>query len=519
MSVQAELFERADAKPPKQLAKVVEEIVAGGFDTRLFFDNFEVMAQATGGLKRVRELAIEVATRGLFLEESVRSSWREVQLADVVVEFQNGISKRRGDRGAPVPVLRLADIEAGVRLREVDLREIVLTAEEQQKYRVRRGDILVIRVNGSGDLVGRFIPCEVNRDWAYSDHLIRLRLHSDLVDPSFLSAISRSAAARTHLASRTVTTAGQKTINQQGLGSLRFLLPPLAEQKRIVAKVEQLMARCDELEARQIRKRETGTRLTESALGALTTAEGPDEFEVAWKRVVENFGVLINRAESVSRLRATILELAMTGRFSSRASGGVPDKWATVTVGEVAIKVTDGDHLTPRREDRGRYLLSARNVRDGAIDLADVDFVPEEEFVRMRRRCDPNAGDILLSCSGSIGRVAIVDRNDQYAMVRSAAMIRPNPDVVTSRYLHFALRSPGVQRQMLDKSRASAQANLFIGKIKELSFPLAPLPEQTQIVAKVENLMRVCDELESRLRRAEDSAAKLVEAVVQELVA
>lgn len=147
------------------------------------------------------------------------------------------------------------------------------SGQPQTKYRVDNGDVLVIRVNGSADLVGRFVPCNVQREWAYSDHLIRLRLRPELVDTQFLCCLSRSAASRAHVVEKTVTTAGQKTINQGGLGSLPLLLPPLTEQKRIVAKVDQLMALCDELEARQSRKREVGTRLTKSALEALTTVE------------------------------------------------------------------------------------------------------------------------------------------------------------------------------------------------------------------------------------------------------
>jgi len=146
--------------------------------------------------------------------------------------------------------------------------------------------------------------------------------------------------------------------------------------------------------------------------------------------------------------------------------------------------------------------------------LGDVDFVPKEEFLRIRKRCDPNKGDILISCSGSVGRVAIVDQDNTYVMVRSAAMVRPSKSNLLSDYLALTLKSPLVQSQIIQKSKASAQANLFLGRIKELEFPLPPLAEQKRIVAKVDELMKLCDHLEASLRQQHQRAEALVASVV-----
>jgi type I restriction enzyme S subunit len=93
-------------------------------------------------------------------------------------------------------------------------------------------------------------------------------------------------------------------------------------------------------------------------------------------------------------------------------------------LGEISAIVTDGEHLTPKRckEYCGYYLLSARNIIDGKISLVDVDYVDEVEYTRISRRCNPQRNDILISCSGSVGRVAVVNDNNHYVMVRSAAM-------------------------------------------------------------------------------------------------
>jgi type I restriction enzyme S subunit len=197
----------------------------------------------------------------------------------------------------------------------------------------------------------------------------------------------------------------------------------------------------------------------------------------------------------------------------------IPTNWRFCYLTEMAIKVTDGEHITPERSTAGHYLLSARNVLDSGISLSDVDYVPQSEFERIRKRCDPDKGDILISCSGSVGRVAIVDRDNAYVMVRSAALVKPVQKYIDSDFLAYVLRSPFVQEQILAKSRASAQANLFIGKIKELITILPPLKEQKRIVVKVNQFMALCDELEAKLRQTEADSEKLMKAAVRDLLA
>ena len=88
--------------------------------------------------------------------------------------------------------------------------------------------------------------------------------------------------------------------------------------------------------------------------------------------------------------------------------GVIPEEWEVRNLSGVSRKITDGDHVTPIRTSQGYYLLSARNVLNGRIDVSDVDYVGLAEYQRMKQRCGPEAGDILISCSGTIGRIAVV---------------------------------------------------------------------------------------------------------------
>ena len=164
----------------------------------------------------------------------------------------------------------------------------------------------------------------------------------------------------------------------------------------------------------------------------------------------------------------------------------VRQSWPTSPVHEIAFKVTDGDHHTPRKSaGDGIPLIGAGNVQDGYLDLSNEEFVDEAEYARMITRCHPEAGDILISCSGSIGRVAQVPAGLRLALVRSVALVKPDTGKCLSGFLELALQSPFVQRQIKNAQKQLAQANLFQGAISELLVPLPEVNKQRAIVDHV----------------------------------
>jgi type I restriction enzyme, S subunit len=183
--------------------------------------------------------------------------------------------------------------------------------------------------------------------------------------------------------------------------------------------------------------------------------------------------------------------------------GVIPEDWKVVFLHEVAKKITDGEHATPKRTSEGYYLLSARNVCNSRIDLADVDFVGESEYRRIRKRCDPDAGDILISCSGTVGRVAVLPPGIQCVMVRSAALFKPDTSKINTKFVQYILQSKVGQDQITQSLNQGAQANLFINHIKSLKSPLPPLPEQrsiAQALSDVDALIASLDKLIAKNR-------------------
>lgn len=180
----------------------------------------------------------------------------------------------------------------------------------------------------------------------------------------------------------------------------------------------------------------------------------------------------------------TLTQSLFLDMFGDPASN--PMAWDIRKVEQLADQVTDGEHLTPKREPAGIKLLSARNVRDGFIDFKNVDFVGQAEHERIKKRCNPVRGDVLISCSGSIGRVASVETDEPFSLVRSVAMIRPKTDVIYTKFLEYYLRTPAMNAYMIRRANASSQANLFQGPIREMLVLVPPLALQQTFATRIQ---------------------------------
>jgi restriction endonuclease S subunit len=184
--------------------------------------------------------------------------------------------------------------------------------------------------------------------------------------------------------------AGQPLISESRLENVKLLVPPIEEQKRIA-----------------------------------TIAQKADRLRRTRRYTLEL---------SDSYLRSVFLEM-----FGDLATNSM--NFEKTTIAEISTKVTDGEHTTPKRVSSGIKLLSARNIQNGFIDFSTgLDFIPDYEYERIKKRCNPELGDILMSCSGSIGRVTTVLINEPFSMVRSVALIKPKHPMVNSRYLEYFLR-------------------------------------------------------------------------------
>jgi len=247
----------------KEIARQLDDLLAQVDILKTRLDSIPAI------LKRFRQSTLAAAVSGKLTEEwrgeNGNRDWITFSFGDLVETANNGLAKRRGTTGDEVTVLRLADFKNAKRVFGNE-RKIFLTPKECDKYLLGKGDLLIIRVNGSVDLAGLFILYdEAHKREAYCDHFIRFTA-VDKANPKFITYVTNEGEGRRYLRESLSTSAGQNTINQKSIKALQIDLPPIEEQAEIVRRVEELFAFADQVEQRVKDAQSRVNHLTQSIL-------------------------------------------------------------------------------------------------------------------------------------------------------------------------------------------------------------------------------------------------------------
>jgi type I restriction enzyme S subunit len=343
-------------------------------------------------------------------------------------------------------------------------------------------------------------------------------------------------------------TAGQKRLPRAFFEDCPFPLPPLAEQARIVARVDELMQLCDALEAKGRLEAQQHARLLETLLVTLTDSTTPEELAANWQRVAEHFDLLLDRPEAVDVLEQTVLQLAVRGLLvpqdrndipparlistgpgrspvpphstippdqseSNVETGLLPSGWELVQLHQVAD--TRLGKMLDKSKNRGlpRPYLRNTNVQWGRFDLGDVKTMNLEESELQEFRLA--VGDLLICEGGEPGRCAIW-RDDEREMYFQKALHRVRPHAgVSAEYIAIALESDAISGA-LDEYFTGATIKHFVGQaLQRYTFALPPAAEQARIVARVTELRRLCAELRHCLAASQATQSRLAGALVE----
>ena len=509
-----------------------------------FVASFETVAEAPGGIKRLREMVLDLAMRG----QLVRTDPKDEPASALVARLRQGpLTRERGPQSQATPVESPYDVKDSWQwCRFVDVASIESCLVDPAKFL----DMPHVAPDNIEKGTGRLLPYKTIRQDGvfstkhrfYSGQILYSKIRPNLskvvvvdfeglcsadmypigakIDTRFLHLFMLSPEFLRQVV-RDDNRLAMPKVNQQQLSETVVAVPPLAEQKRIVAKVDQLMALCDDLEARQAKKRETAVRLNRAALDALTTAEGSEEVAASFRRVTENFELLADKPESVTELRRAIIDLAISGHINP--SSGDVSQWPMKRLADVVLSTRYGTSQKCAYERAKNPVLRIPNVVRGVVDLSDLKFalLPVEEASELALQ----EGDLLVVRSNGskelVGRAAIVPREGVgFAYAGYLIRVRLPRDIVDPRWVHLALKGSGVRRSIERPIRTTSGVhNINTTELLGLSFCVPPVQQQLAIVAKVDQLMALCDTLEAALRRAESTAQKLAEAVVAELVA
>ena len=352
-----------------------------------------------------------------------------------------------------------------------------------------------------------------------------------------------------------------KEVSGKTVAGVPFPLPPLAEQHRIVTKVDELMALCDQLQATRTEREATRNRLATASLARLSAPDpAPGTFQNHAAFALENLTSLTTRPSHIKALRQTILSLAIRGKLVAQ---NPTDEPASALLERIALEkarlAKTGEIKKERRhqltnEDQGDFQIPpswswcrlgslSKIVTSGSRDWAKYYSNKGAVFVRMgnlskdhyRLRLDNiqrvnapsdgegtrtrlKAGDLLISITGDVGMLGFIPENFGEAYINQhTAMVRPM-DEVKGRYLPELLRSPFAQQQFNAPQRG-IKNSFRLTDITEFLVPLPPLAEQYRIVAKIDELMALCDQLEESLATACDTRGRLFDAVLHDALA
>lgn len=153
---------------------------------------------------------------------------------------------------------------------------------------------------------------------------------------------------------------------------------------------------------------------------------------------------------------------------------------------ELCTRITDGTHQTPSYQDHGVTFISAKNIKDGQLDLRDRKYITHEEHEFLTKSAKPSPGDLLLTKSGSLGDVAVIPYLDfEFSIFESLALLKPRRDLVDSNYLYQYIRSPDAARHFHGITTGLAVKHLHLGDLRKLKVFLPPLKHQLEIAEQL----------------------------------
>ncbi len=556
----------------------------------MLLSNLNILAQAPNGVARLRELILTLAVQGklvpqdpkdepasellkkiraekdrLIAEGKIRrdkpleeieedetpfelpTNWRWSKLGVLASKLTDGSHNPPRDSSAGYPMLSSQNVwEGGVIDFTAPSRYVSESdfAIENRRTTATAGDVLltIVASLGRSAVVPSNAPAFVLQR---SVAVIRTGL-----DPAFLSLFLRSPIARSFYDLHAKGTA-QKGIYLGKLGTMPIPVPPLAEQSRIVTRVEELMRLCDALEAKGQLEATQHAQLVTALLATLTESEAPEALADNWHRIATHFDLLLDRPEAVDALEQTILQLAVRGLLVPQdpqdepasellkriraekdkliAEGKIkrdkplppiakdgqpfalPSGWEWVRVGNIGVTQTGG---TPASSKPEYFDGNFPFIGPGQITPAGK-ILPPEKFISEVGRLESavaELGDILMVCiGGSIGKCAAAT----YSTAFNQQINSIHPVLASNEYVLNAMTAGEFIAAVVSTATGSATPIISKGKWDLLLLPLPPLAEQSRIVTRLAQLRRLCADLRQRLTASQSTQAHLAEALVQ----
>lgn len=195
----------------------------------------------------------------------------------------------------------------------------------------------------------------------------------------------------------------------------------------------------------------------------------------------------------------------------------IPESWVWCRMQDLCTKITDGTHHSPVNTESGDYMyVTAKNIKENGIDISNITYITKEVHNSIFARCNPNEGDILYIKDGATtGIVTINDFIEEFSLLSSVALLKQS-SYVYNRFLMYSMRSPYYYDATRNDMYGVAITRVTLAKIQNSLVALPPLPEQQRIVAKIDQLMKICDELEQSIQQNQQYTQELLQVALRE---
>ncbi len=559
--------------------------------TALLTDNLPLLAGAPNGIKKLRELILELAVRGKLVPQNpndepasellkriaaekkglspkvkkssdtpmgavafeLPESWCWASFGDIAQHNSGKTLDKGKNSGVPRNYITTSNLYWG-RFDLASVRQMLFEEKDLARCTAIKNDLLICE----GGEAGRAAVWDQESEICFQNHVHRARFFGE-INPYYAQRYFERLNYSGEIAEYRKGV-GISNMSSKALASIPMPVPPLAEQHRIVAKVDELMALCDRLEAQQADAESAHAQLVQALLGSLTQATDAEDFAASWQHLAEHFHTLFTTEPSVDALKQTLLQLAVMGKL-------VPQDPSDEPASELLKRIT---------EEKARLVAEGKLKKQKPLaEIAEVEKsfeLPEKwEWVRLEEIAQVGTGATPLRTNpkyfepATINWVTSGETSQDHIhateqKVSPLALMETNLTVYPPHTLVIAMYGQGKTRgqisellinactnqacaaiQLFDQDEShrryvkyffvksyddirllaagGAQPNLNLGKIKETVLPLAPATEQHRIVAKVDQLMALCDQLKTRLTQARQLNEQLATALVEQAVA
>ena len=383
-----------------------------------------------------------------------------------------------------VPFYRAREI---VKLSDNGFVENELFISEEHYIRVKEecgvpqsGDLMV---SGVGTIGKIYIVNETDCFYYKDASVLCFENRTGIVNSEFARILLESSFLQAQMKDNSKGTTVD-TITISAAMNYLCLLPPLKEQENIVQAVKNACIYAEEIQNNkdnlQILISKTKSKILDLAIRGQLVPQSPDD---------EPASVLLERirAEKEELIKAGKIKrdkkesTIFKGEDNSYYGIHLPDSWNWASLREIALSISDGSHNPPPNNGSGIPLLSAANINDNSILMNEISrWITNEEWKIENQRTNIEVGDVLLTIVGSIGRSAVVQNNNHFALQRSVAVIKPC--LINPLYLMHIVQSPQIQKWLTDNSKGTAQKGIYLNALSLMIIPIPPLAEQARIV-------------------------------------